>query len=397
MTIQGVVPGGYTPGTSNPGHSETSTYTTTERMNANQVQPASGNTSITNTGGGTYDVTTTHTTTNNVAGTSTPGYTNFVPRSATCPAPNLQSTGAVGIQTMQTDLLKGMLGGDKGPPTPAGIRMTGIYAASSGFSVQFFPESAVVGCGPDAARAYPYTVLAEGSHAIVKIAAPDHPLNLAFSSANTLDPGTGAYQVHGRTITGQDSNDNFTFAPLEQTCNLAVLSPAKAIPTSGALSVASSSSTSSSAAATGNASLPAATVGNASLAIVSGFPPQPGVPSPLAAKPYTLLRDSLANIVTKAGVSVPSGTSPYKALASACGNRTPDCQKIMDGIKANAVSAVRAEANGNATFTGIAPGTYYLMISTRYNNQGLLWSQAVQVAPGSNSVTLDQRNATPVN
>ena len=69
----------------------------------------------------------------------------------------------------------------------------------------------------------------------------------------------------------------------------------------------------------------------------------------------------------------------------------------MDAIKANAVSAVRAEANGNATFNGIAPGTYYLMISTRYNNQGLVWSQAVQITPGSNSITLDQRNATPVN
>ena len=95
-------------------------------------------------------------------------------------------------------------------------------------------------------------------------------------------------------------------------------------------------------------------------------------------------------------MSVPSGISPYTALGSACGNRTPDCQKIVDAIKANAVSAVRAEANGNAIFNGIAPGTYYLMISTRYNNQGLVWSQAVQIAPGSNSITLDQRNATPV-
>jgi hypothetical protein len=373
VTIEGVVPGGYTPGTSTPGHNETSTYTTTERMSANQVQPGSGNTTNTYAGGGAYDVSTTHTNTNYVSGSSTPGYTNFVPRRATCPAPNLQSTGAAGIQTMQTDLLKGMLGGDKGPPTPSGIRMHGIYAASTGFSVQFFPESAVVGCGPDAARAYPYTVLTEGSRSVVKIAASDHPLNLAFSSANTLDPGTGAYQVHGRTITGQDNNDNFTFAPLEQSCNLGLLSPAKAIPASGA------------------------TVGNASLAIVSGFPAQPGVPNPLAAKPYTLLRDSLANIVSSAGVSVPSGTSPYKALALACGSRTPDCQRIMEAIKANAVSAVRAEANGNATFNGISPGTYYLMISTRYNNQGLVWSQAVQIAPGSNSVTLDQRNATPVN
>ena len=28
------------------------------------------------------------------------------------------------------------------------------------------------------------------------------------------------------------------------------------------------------------------------------------------------------------------------------------------------------------TFPGVAPGTYYLMISTRYNNQALVWGQA---------------------
>jgi hypothetical protein len=44
------------------------------------------------------------------------------------------------MQTMRTDLLKTMLGGDKGPPTPAGIRMHGIFAASTGFSVQFSPS-----------------------------------------------------------------------------------------------------------------------------------------------------------------------------------------------------------------------------------------------------------------
>jgi hypothetical protein len=34
------------------------------------------------------------------------------------------------------------------------------------------------------------------------------------------------------------------------------------------------------------------------------------------------------------------------------------------------------------------------MISTRFNNQTLLWLQAVQVNAGANSITLDARNAT---
>jgi hypothetical protein len=140
-----------------------------------------------------------------------------------------------------------------------------------------------------------------------------------------------------------------------------------------------------------------APLGSASLAIVSGFPPQPGVANPLAGHPYTLLRDSFATIVANAGVAVPGGTSPYKVLGMACGNRTPDCQKIMDAIKASAASSVRADANGNGTFPGVQPGTYYLMISSRYNNQSLVWDKPVQLKAGPNSVTLDQRNSTPMN
>jgi hypothetical protein len=66
-------------------------------------------------------------------------------------------------------------------------------------------------------------------------------------------------------------------------------------------------------------------------------------------------------------------------------------------VKADAASAVRADANGAGTFPGVPPGSYYLMISARYNNQTLVWGQAVQLKAGSNSLTLDQRNAIPIN
>ena len=142
----------------------------------------------------------------------------------TCPRPNLSSKGAgPGVVGTEKNLLEGMFGGQTGPPTPAGLRMNGTYAASTGFSVGFYPESAILGCGPDAARAYPYTVIADGRQAIVKIDAPDHPLTMAIGSNNTLNPGSGPYLVEGRRIVGQNDNDDFTFAPLNATCSLAVL------------------------------------------------------------------------------------------------------------------------------------------------------------------------------
>ena len=326
-----------------------------------------------------------------------------MPRRATCPAINLSNKGATGIQTMQTDLLKSMFNdGEKGPPTPAGIRMHGIYAnASTGFSAQFFPESVILGCGPDVARAYPYTVSADGAHGVIKVAAADHPLSLVLGADNSLDPGaSGPYLVHGRIVTGQNDNGDFTFTPMEKSCNLAMLTAAKVIPTSGGTAVATAPTGSGAASSPNNGgrlSTPAAPLGNAALSLVSGLPTQAGTPNALAGHPYVLLRDTYADALAKGGIVVPAGTTPLKYVGTVCGpGRTPECQKVLDAVNASAISAARADANGSAMMPGVPPGTYYLMISTRYNNQPIQWNQAVQLKAGANSITLDLKTAVPV-
>jgi hypothetical protein len=89
--------------------------------------------------------------------------------------------------------------------------------------------------------------------------------------------------------------------------------------------------------------------------------------------------------------------SPFKYVADTCTSRTPECVKILDAVKVSAASAVRADANGAGTFPGVPPGTYYLDITARVNNQALVWGQAVQLKAGANSMTLDQSNAIPIN
>jgi hypothetical protein len=373
VTINGVIASGYVSGAAGTGATQKDQY------------------------GNLYDAAGNH-----VQGNDNAGHTVFTPRHATCPALNLSSKGAsVGAQTMQTDLLKTMFGGDKGPPTPPGIRMHGIFAASTGFSVQFFPESVILGCGPDAARAYPYTIVADGAASSIKIDAPDHPLRLAFKADGSLDPGAGSYQVHGRVVTGQNENDDFTFAPMEQTCNLAVLTASQQIPSSGGnaptMVAASGAPAAGPANGSGGLSTPAAPLGNATLSIVSGLAAQPGTPNALAGRPYVLLRHSYAQALVIGGVTVPAGTSPYKYAGVACGTHTPDCPKIMAAVNADAASAVRADATGAGTLPGVPPGTYYLMISAVYNKQPLIWGHAVQLNAGANSVTLNLQNATPLN
>ena len=129
---------------------------------------------------------------------------------------------------------------------------------------------------------------------------------------------------------------------------------------------------------------------------MNGFPPQAGAPNPLALHPFVLLRTSYGDALTVAGIPVPEGASPYKLVGQACGMQTPNCQPMMNAIKARVASAVRADASGNGTFPGVPPGTYYLMISAAVNNKPLVWGQAVQLKPGANSFTLSPANATPI-
>jgi hypothetical protein len=295
--------------------------------------------------------------------------------------PSLTSKGVAPTTVSQAQsVLTGMLSdGEKGPPAPAGLRMFGTYAVSTGFSVEFHPESAILGCGPDVARAYPYVVQADGTQVAVKVAAPNHPLTLALKPNNTLDPGSGVYFVEGRRITGKNSNDDFTFAPLNATCNLAVLSPGE-VPTV--------------AVATGTSAVPA---GDAVLTILSGLPAPPGTPNALASHPYILLREDVATIIRKSGVAIPPGMSPEKVMGTACANRTPDCQTIQNALKAEKAGITISDGTGKGIFPGVPAGSYYLMIATRYNNQGLRWGFKVDLKSGPNSITLDQSNGVPVN
>jgi hypothetical protein len=245
-------------------------------------------------------------------------------------------------------------------------------------------------------------VAADGTNAVTQIGAPDHPLRLTFRPDGSLFPAAPAVtRCTDAALRGKNEVGDFTFAPMEQTCNLAVLAPSRTIPPSGGTAATMTASAGSRGTKPDNGggtlSVPDAPLRNATLSIVSGFPAQPGTPNPLVGRPFVILRDSYADALAKGGVSVPPGMSPYKYVASVCVSRTPECQKTIGAIKVNAASAARDDANGSGTLPGVPAGTYYLMISTPYNNQALIWEQAVQLKAGQNSLKLDQSNATPLN
>jgi hypothetical protein len=292
-----------------------------------------------------------------------------------------------------------MLNLDKAPPP--GLRMTGRYAGASGFSITFHPESATVACG-DAERAREYAVQRTGNQVLLKIQDSANPLTLQLKPDGSLF-GEGTAQVNGRVMTGttDDPNNPFVFAPKPGSCSVGSLLAGGAVTANTVASTSTSPSASAPAAAsapappnTGNATPVAAP---ASLSIQSGFGAQPGVVDPLAGKMILVIRDSFENILATAGSTPPgSSTRALTAWARACETRHPSCQQGIELVRPHLVASAQLDGAGRFTFPNARSGTYYLVGQTSYNGLHLVWNLRVDLKPGANSVTLDQRNTTPI-
>lgn len=129
------------------------------------------------------------------------------------------------------------------------------------------------------------------------------------------------------------------------------------------------------------------------LTIRSGFSVRPGVQNPLAGIPYTLLRDDMRTAWDKGGIRVPSGMTPGSFILETCKSHAA-CTGITQPLNADTATYTDADANGTATFPGVPTGTYYLFVTTTYNNRNYFWTQRIELKAGANSITLDQNNAT---
>jgi hypothetical protein len=264
--------------------------------------------------------------------------------------------------------------------------MHGAYVAPTGFSAEFFPDSAILGCGA-AARAYPYAIQASGGQPAVRVDAPGRPLVMALKPDNSLDPGSGQYEVQGRRITGQDANGDFVFAPLSQTCTLAALKPGP-IPTATPSMMASANSS-----GTGMPTNRTAT-GDAVLSM-SVFPPA-GAANPLAGRPLFLLKESFDNVLTKNGMHPPAGKTPMQGWDLACQQKLPQCVQAFTNLQPYMAAVVRIDPSGKATFLGVPAGSYYVFGVTHNNHVALSWDVRVDLKSGTNSLVLDQKNAGPL-
>jgi hypothetical protein len=118
-----------------------------------------------------------------------------------------------------------MMGTDKAPAP--GLRMSGKYAGTSGFSITFHPESATVACG-DAELAHEYVIQKNANQIFLKIQDKANPITLQLKPDGSLF-ADGTVQVNGRVIVGttEDPNNPYVFAPKVGSCPVGSLVSAK--------------------------------------------------------------------------------------------------------------------------------------------------------------------------
>jgi hypothetical protein len=267
-------------------------------------------------------------------------------------------------------------------PAPPGLRLSGEYGSQSTFDLEFHPHAVVVGCG-EAVVARSYTVQVQGGQLLVRVQHEPTPFTLSYQPNGTL-VGSGTLSVNGRVIVGRNQ-DELAYAPKSATCAIGVIAPAGQPQPAGNGSGAASSVT------------PAASAGSAVLSLESGFPTLAGSANPLAGKTFLLLDVSLESAVTSAGLKVPAGTPVAKAVGAACANgMSPECQLVGTAMNSHSKASGKADANGKLQFAALPAGTYYLVGSASYNGLPILWNLKVELKPGANSVTLEQRTASPM-
>ena len=132
--------------------------------------------------------------------------------------------------------------------------------------------------------------------------------------------------------------------------------------------------------------------GDAVLTVISGLPNQ-GANNALAGAAVFLLKESFEGLIRKSGV-VGGQASIWQAWKVACANRTPACAKSLQSVQAAAVTDGLVDATGSVVLEMVDPGTYYLGVFA-FNPQTaqlMVWDVRVDLKPGENSITLDQRN-----
>ena len=122
----------------------------------------------------------------------------------------------------------------------------------------------------------------------------------------------------------------------------------------------------------------------------------PSADNNVAGRTLWLLKQDAQVALIRGGLKSTPYASVLQTWMRACSERTPDCEKGVRALNAYSVGYIKTDANGHALTPTLPAGRYWVLSDAKVGNKRLMWHELVDVKAGTQSVTLDQRNAKPV-
>ena len=124
-----------------------------------------------------------------------------------------------------------------------------------------------------------------------------------------------------------------------------------------------------------------------------------GSPSPennVAGRTLWLLKQDAQVALIRGGLKSTPYASVLQNWMRACTEKTPDCEKGARALNVYSVGYIKTDANGHAQTPTLPAGRYWVLSDAKVGNKRMMWHELVDLKAGKQSITLDQRNAMPV-
>jgi len=124
-----------------------------------------------------------------------------------------------------------------------------------------------------------------------------------------------------------------------------------------------------------------------------------GAPSPenkAAGRLLWLLKQDPQIALIQGGVKQASNATVLQSWMRACASKAPDCEKGARALQPHSVGSLTTDANGRVQTPPLPVGRYWVLSDTKVGNKRVMWHELVDLKAGTQSLTLDQRNAIPV-
>ena len=130
----------------------------------------------------------------------------------------------------------------------------------------------------------------------------------------------------------------------------------------------------------------------------SGTSPQAvlSLATPLAGGHLLILKHSVDVALAKGGLIASAAGSPMKTWQVACQTQAPACPQGRQALIADSAGILTTDSGGRGQTQPIRAGHYYVFGAIRVDNRPMIWNVPVDLKAGANSLTLDRRNASPV-